>query len=130
MCSAAALTARGARSPQINGIITQGENIADNGGLKEARRAYGRLIQERGQPEQALPGLHNYSPEQMFWLTAANTWCQVVKKQSLKNRILTDSHSPSRARINIPFSNLEQFAADWNCPAGSNMNPVEKCSVW
>ncbi|XP_043224750.1 neprilysin-2-like isoform X3 [Amphibalanus amphitrite] len=115
---------------KINGIITQGENIADNGGLKEARRAYGRLVQERGRPEQALPGLHQYSPQQMFWLTAANTWCQVVKKQSLKNRILTDSHSPSRARINIPFSNLPQFAADWNCPAGSNMNPVHKCSVW
>lgn len=114
---------------KINGIITQGENIADNGGLKEARRAYGRLVRETG-AEPALPGLHQYSPEQMFWLTAANTWCSVVKKQSLKSRILTDSHSPSRARINIPFSNLEQFSADWNCPAGSNMNPAHKCSVW
>ena len=87
-------------------------------------------MQQQGRPEQALPGLHQYSPEQMFWLTAANTWCQVVKKQSLKNRILTDSHSPSRARINIPFSNLPQFSADWNCPVGSMMNPVHKCSVW
>lgn len=115
--------------PQINGIITQGENIADNGGLKEARRAYGRYQEENG-VEQALPGLQHYSSEQMFWLTSANSWCQTVKPQSLKNRLLTDSHSPARARINIPFRNLEQFADDWHCPLGSKMNPVHKCKVW
>jgi len=114
---------------KINGIITQGENIADNGGLKEARRAYDRYQTEYGR-EPALPGLQKYTSEQMFWLTSANSWCQVVKDQTLKNRLLTDSHSPARARINIPFRNLHQFSEDWNCPAGSKMNPAHKCHVW
>ena len=40
------------------------------------------------------------------------------------------SHSPSRYRVLSSLSNNEDFAKDFNCPVGSKMNPVEKCSVW
>ncbi|XP_008479985.1 neprilysin-2-like [Diaphorina citri] len=57
----------------LNGINTQGENIADNGGIKEAYNAYNVWTGEHGE-EPRLPGLQQYSPRQMFWISAASTW--------------------------------------------------------
>lgn len=67
----------------MNGINTQGENIADNGGIKESYTAYLEWINENGH-EQRLPGL-NYSPQQMFWVSAAQTWCSVYRTGAKKN---------------------------------------------
>jgi len=112
----------------VNGITTQGENIADNGGIKEAFRAYDTLVSKYG-PEPVLPGLA-YTTRQLMWLSGASVWCEVRRPASLKQQVLTDPHSPARFRINGPFSNQPEFAADWGCPQGSPMNPVKKCSVW
>jgi len=112
----------------LNGINTQGENIADNGGYKEALRAYDRLAERYGQ-EPLLPGLP-YTQRQLFWLSGASVWCVAMRPATLKNRVLTDPHSPGRFRVNGPYSNLKEFSDDWNCPVGSPMNPDKKCSVW
>ena len=112
----------------MNGINTQGENIADNGGVKEAYRAYQQYEEDHG-TEAVLPGL-GYSQSQLFWLSGASVQCSVQQPAALKNQVVTDPHSPAVYRVNGPFSNLPQFARDWNCPAGSPMNPVKKCTVW
>ena len=115
--------------PQVNGITTQGENIADNGGMKIARRAYQKYQQKAGR-EPALPGLQQFSNEQMFWLGASNAWCSVYKEERLRLLLLTDPHAPSFTRINTSLRNFRQFAEDWQCPVGSRMNPAERCGVW
>ena len=112
----------------MNGINTQGENIADNGGVKEAYRAYQQYVADHG-TESVLPAL-GYSQRQLFWLAGASVWCSVDRPATLKYQVLTDPHSPPSYRVNGPFSNLPEFAKDWNCPAGSPMNPAKKCSVW
>ena len=113
---------------QLNGINTQGENIADNGGIKEAYYAY-REWAKRNKHEQKLPGLQ-YSPEQMFWISAANTWCSKYRPEAMKLRITTGFHSPGEFRVRGPLSNMEEFSRDFNCPIGSKMNPEKKCAVW
>ncbi|XP_058117957.1 neprilysin-2-like [Anopheles ziemanni] len=112
----------------LNGINTQGENIADNGGIKEAYYAYRQWADKNG-PEARLPGL-DLSPEQLFWLSAAQTWCSVYRPESVKMQITTGAHSPGQFRVLGPMSNMEEFAKDFNCPVGSKMNPVHKCEVW
>ncbi|KAK7071727.1 NEDD8 protease nep2 [Halocaridina rubra] len=112
----------------LNGINTQGENIADNGGIKEAYYAYQQWVQDNGE-EASLPALQ-YTPKQLFWLSAANVWCGKYRPESLKLRILTGAHSPPQFRVNGPFSNLPEFAKDWNCPKGAKLNPEKRCSVW
>jgi len=114
----------------VNGINTQGENIADNGGIKEAYRAYNQWIKTNG-AEQILPGL-DYSPRQLFWISAANVWCSKARPQALKLSVLTGAHSPDQFRVQGAFSNMPAFARDFNCPIGSKMNPNkdEQCNVW
>lgn len=50
---------------------TLGENIADNGGIRESIRAYRKYTWMKG-PEQKLPGLEKFTHEQLFFLTFAN----------------------------------------------------------
>lgn len=68
---------------KLNGINTQGENIADNGGVKESYIAYQRWVEKHG-PEPKLPGL-DYTPQQMFWIASGQTWCAKYRKGKGKN---------------------------------------------
>ncbi|XP_065355214.1 neprilysin-2 isoform X2 [Calliphora vicina] len=112
----------------LNGINTQGENIADNGGIKESYLAYKQWVAQNGE-EPKLPGL-NYSPQQMFWISAAQTWCAKYRKETLKMRITTGVHSPNEFRVLGSLSNMKDFSRDFQCPEGTPMNPVQKCEVW
>lgn len=112
----------------MNGINTQGENIADNGGIKQAYYAYNEWERRNGK-EPLLPGL-DYTPQQMFWISAANVWCTKNRPESLRMDITTGQHSPEEFRVIGPMSNMLEFSKDFNCPVGSKMNPEKKCSVW
>ena len=108
---------------------TQGENIADNAGLREGYIAYQLWVAANG-VESKLPGFENFSSEQLFYLSYAYSWCGTVTPQYLKNMILEDPHSPYNFRVNGPVSNDANFASHFKCPVGSPMNPKNKCILW
>lgn len=112
----------------IKGKNTLGENIADNGGLKQAHWAYNRWVKENG-AELPLPGV-NLTHQQLFFLNYARIWCGTMRDEEALNVIRTEGHSPGPIRVKGPLSNSVEFARAYKCPKGSAMNPVEKCCVW
>ncbi|KAG8222300.1 hypothetical protein J437_LFUL001842 [Ladona fulva] len=113
----------------VNGVNTQGENIADNGGLREAYRAY-QKFRARHPQEPLLPGLAEYTHEQLFFLGFAHMWCGHATDGALRSRVVNGVHAPNRFRVMGTLSNMKEFAEAWGCPAGSPMNPKNKCILW
>ncbi|XP_077167865.1 endothelin-converting enzyme 1 isoform X2 [Paroedura picta] len=112
----------------INGRHTLGENIADNGGLKAAYRAYQNWVRKNGE-EETLPAL-GLTNAQLFFVGFAQVWCSVRTPESSHEGLITDPHSPSRFRVIGTVSNSRAFSEHFQCPAGCPMNPREKCEVW
>lgn len=109
----------------MNGEATIGENIADNGGLKTSYEAY----TSHHFYEPLLPGLEKYSNKQMFWITFAHDLCSVYNPDYLKKLMLIDEHPPNPFRVLGTLRNMPEFAADFNCPKGSFMNPTKRCKI-
>ncbi|XP_077998291.1 membrane metallo-endopeptidase-like 1 [Glandiceps talaboti] len=114
----------------LNGVQTQGENIADNGGMKETYRGYRQWVADNLEGEELrLPGI-DLTQDQMLFVNFAQIWCSKYTEQGARNRILTGVHSPGQYRVIGPISNLPEFADVFECPEKSPMNPVDKCTVW
>jgi len=130
----------------VNGQQTLGENIADNGGLKAAFRAY-RELQEgdptrgthifkgsnrglaEGWSQGDLPGL-NLTHNQLFFLSFAQVWCEQATPEAAHLLVMEDAHSPPRLRVIGTLSNSQQFLKEFSCKSDSKMNADKKCSVW
>jgi predicted metalloendopeptidase len=114
---------------RLNGVNSQGENIADTAGLKLAYKAYVSAKSKNLINDPTLPGLP-YSQEQLFWISSAQTWCSVERPEVKKILILTDNHALSKFRVLGTLSNSRDFPKDFMCALGSAMNPVKKCEIW
>ncbi|XP_055970366.1 neprilysin [Sorex fumeus] len=112
----------------LNGINTLGENIADNGGLGQAYRAYQSYIRKHG-AEKLLPGL-DLNHNQLFFLNFAQVWCGTYRPEYAVNSIKTDVHSPGNFRIIGTLQNSPEFSQAYNCHSRDYMNPTKKCRVW
>ncbi|KAG1662546.1 Neprilysin-1 [Nymphon striatum] len=84
----------------VNGLRTVGENIADNGGVKQSFLAYKKWVQKNGD-EQLLPGLGltNY---QLFFLNYAQVWCGSGRTEAMVYRLKTGVHTPGQFRLGHP----------------------------
>jgi endothelin-converting enzyme/putative endopeptidase len=110
---------------QLNGRLTLGENLADNGGI---RLAYAALENDlEGKARAAIDGM---TPEQRFFLSFARTQCGNVADATLRNRLLTDPHSPGRWRVNGTLRNFPEFGKAFACKAGDAMVSPQPCRIW
>ncbi|KAL9970073.1 hypothetical protein ACROYT_G022395 [Oculina patagonica] len=113
---------------KLNGIQTLGENIADNGAIKQAFMAYEAWIKRNGE-EPRLPAL-NYTNEQLFFISAAQVDCGSVLRPVALKKIEQATHTLEHWRVIGEMQNSKEFAKAYNCHVGSRMNPVNKCSIW
>ena len=88
----------------INGKATTGENIADLGGILLGIQAYKKT--KEYQEGKSVAGL---TPMQRYFLGYSLGWMEHPRDETLRNRLLTDVHSPAKYRVNGPFVNVEEF---------------------
>ncbi|GAB1607354.1 hypothetical protein Ahia01_001018900 [Argonauta hians] len=112
----------------VNGQLTLDENIADNGGIHVAYKAFQKW-QSMQSIHYTLPGL-NLSPDQLFFLTFAQNWCAHFSPTALRNQLRNDPHAPDIVRVILTLQNSNEFSSAYHCPPGSYMNPLEKVHIW
>uniref|UniRef100_A0A8C3RSP7 Phosphate regulating endopeptidase homolog X-linked n=2 Tax=Chelydra serpentina TaxID=8475 RepID=A0A8C3RSP7_CHESE len=116
----------------VKGKRTLAENIADNGGLREAFRAYRKWIEKKrqGAEEALLPGIE-FTHNQLFFLSYAHVRCNSFRPEAAREQIHTGVHSPPQFRVIGAMSNFEEFRKAFNCPVNSTMNRgSESCRLW
>uniref|UniRef100_A0A8K9V2N0 Neprilysin n=1 Tax=Oncorhynchus mykiss TaxID=8022 RepID=A0A8K9V2N0_ONCMY len=112
----------------LNGNNTLGENIADNGGIRQSYQAYLNYVEKNGN-EPLLPGI-NLNHQQLFFVNFAQVWCGTHRPEQAVNSIKVDVHSPGKFRILGSLQNFPEFAKAFNCPKNSYMVPDKTCQVW
>ncbi|MBI3885957.1 MAG: M13 family metallopeptidase [Opitutae bacterium] len=111
----------------LKGELTQGENIADLGGIKIAFAALQKA--RAGRPPEKIGG---WTPEQRFFLSYASLWRDQMREAEQRRRVNVDPHAPGQWRVRGPLSNLDEFAAAFAVPEGAPMRrpAAERVSIW
>jgi len=110
---------------KINGELTNGEDIADLGGLVLAWMAWKMEIAGK-----TLPPRDGLSPEQRFFVGNAQWACENSRPERQRALAITDPHSPPKWRVNGLVANVPEFAAAFSCKPGAPLNPPKRCRVW
>ncbi|XP_057617238.1 phosphate-regulating neutral endopeptidase PHEX-like [Chionomys nivalis] len=116
----------------VKGKRTLGENIADNGGLREAFRAYRKWVSDRrqGDEEPLLPGVA-FTNNQLFFLSYAHVRCDSYRPEAAREQVRIGAHSPPQFRVNGAVSNFEEFQKAFGCAPRSRMSRGgNSCRLW
>ena len=108
----------------INGKATLGENIADLGGILLGLDAFKKT--EQYKKGEKIAGL---TPVQRYFLGYALGWLGHTRDEQLRNRLLTDVHSPAKYRVNGPFVDVDEFYAAFNIKPNTPMFRADSLRV-
>ncbi|XP_049605007.1 phosphate-regulating neutral endopeptidase PHEX [Syngnathus scovelli] len=116
----------------VRGKRTLAENIADNGGVRQAFKAYRRWVDENrgGVEEPLLPGV-GLDNNQLFFLSYSHVRCNAFRTEAARDQVQSGAHSPPKYRVIGAMSNFPEFSKAFNCPDSSTMNRgAQSCRVW
>ncbi len=100
----------------INGDATQGENIADLGGILLGLDAFKKT--DTYKKNEKIGG---FTPLQRYFLGYALSWMYMEKKERLASQVMTDVHSPAKERVNGPLVNVPEFYEAFGIKPGDKM---------
>ncbi|MGA0602622.1 M13 family metallopeptidase [Caulobacter sp. KR2-114] len=111
----------------VNGELTMGENIADLGGVLLALDAYHASL--KGQPAPVVDGL---TGDQRVFLGWAQVWRGAARDETTKRLLVVDPHSPPKARVDIPFRNVDAWYDAWGVKPGdpAYLPPEQRVRIW
>ena len=101
---------------KVNGELTLGENIGDNGGLNISFRAL-----QNSMKEHPLAVKDGFTPEQRFFLSWARVWASNASPQVLDYLVKSDPHSPNEARVNAALSHIDAWYKAFNVKKGDKL---------
>ncbi len=112
----------------INGQLTMGENIGDLGGLEMSYAAYRRHVAQHGEP----PVINGLTGDQRFFLAFAQAWRSQIREGVLRERTLTDPHSPPEWRVNGIVRNVDAWYRAFNVQPGDRLYlpPEQRVRIW
>ena len=114
-------------SLKVNGKLTLGENIADNGGLNIAWDAW-----QMTKNQMKSKNIDGFTPEQRFFLSYAQVWRSNIRDQELSKRMIIDVHSPARIRVNGALPNIDAFYEAFNITENDPLylSPEKRAKIW
>ena len=111
-------------SLHINGDATQGENIADLGGIMMGYEAFKRTNQYRN--HETIAGLN---PDQRFFLAYALAWMINERPEVTATKVRSDVHSPAKFRVIGPLVDMPEFLQTFGIKEGDAMWRPESLRV-
>jgi putative endopeptidase len=112
-----------------NGLLTQGEDTADNGCIHLAMFALEADLKKQGKSLDDK-GPDGWTYLQRFFLANAYSWCSSVRPEVARLIVTTNPHSLPMFRIDNVVSNMSEFSQAFGCKAGQKMVRANACRVW
>lgn len=114
---------------KINGKLTLGENIGDNGGLNIAFRALQNDLKANPALNKTIDG---FTPEQRFFLSWATVWAGNARPEFVDRQIKTDPHSPAEARVNAALPQIDAWYKAFNVKKGDKLflDKKKRAHIW
>ena len=111
-------------SLHINGELTQGENIADLGGIMMGYEAFKKTAQYKEKKE--IGGLN---PDKRFFLGYALAWMINDRPEAIADQVKSNEHSPAKFRVIGPLSDMPEFYAAFGIKEGDAMHRADSLRV-